>query len=165
MIIAETERLILRTLELEDIDSLMDIWGDEEVMKYSGGAGTREREMSALQFYLKLQEEKGYSPYMVILKENQEVIGVCGFNPPDEEYPELMYHFSIKNWGKGFATEASIACIDYARKNLNAKKLAAFTDPLNKGSDNVLLKSGFSFKGMKWHGGSKKEEQYFEMTL
>ncbi|HSR04313.1 MAG TPA: GNAT family N-acetyltransferase [Proteiniclasticum sp.] len=165
MFIAETERLLLRTLELEDIDPLMGIWGDDAVMKYSGGAGTREREIRALEFYLKLQEEEGYSPYAVIMKENSEVIGVCGFNPPDDEHIELMYHFSRKHWGKGFATESTIACIDYARKHLKSEKLVAFTDPQNKGSENVLLKSGFSFKGIKWHGGSKKEEHYFELTL
>ena len=33
MKITETERLILRTLELSDLDALMDIWGNEDVMK------------------------------------------------------------------------------------------------------------------------------------
>ena len=63
MITVETDRLLLRTLEEEDINALMSIWGDEYVMKYSGGAGNRER------------EERGYSPYAVSLKENSELIG------------------------------------------------------------------------------------------
>lgn len=165
MIIAETERLILRTLELEDIGTIMSIWGDEEVMKYSGGAGTRERELGALRFYLKLQEEKGYSPYAVIMKETREMVGVCGFNPPDGEYIELMYHFAGKHWGIGLASESSSACIEYARNSLKAEKLAAYTDPENIASQNVLLKSGFVCMGSKHHNGSGKEELYYEITL
>ena len=164
--IAGTDRLLLRTLNERDIDAVLSFWGDEEVMKYCGGAGNREREERALKFYINLQKERGYSPYAVILKENNELIGVCGFNPPyDHEYMELMYHFAKKYWGKGFATEAANACIYYARESLMAKKIAAFIDPSNQASEKVLKKLGFIFKGMKWHEGSKKEEPYFELEL
>lgn len=56
MIILETERLILRTLELEDIESVMNFWGDVEVMKYCGGAGTKERELKALKYYINMHK-------------------------------------------------------------------------------------------------------------
>lgn len=32
-----TERLKLRILEVEDIDAVMDFWGNNEVMKFRGG--------------------------------------------------------------------------------------------------------------------------------
>ncbi len=164
--VAETKRLLLRTLDENDIDLVLTFWGDEEVMKYCGGAGDRKREESALKYYINLQNERGYSPYAVILKENNQLIGVCGFNPPyDHEYMELMYHFAKKYWGKGIATEAARACINYAREYLIAEKIVAFIDPNNHASENVLKKLGFIFKGTKWHGGSKKEEPYFELEL
>ena len=163
MIIVETDRLLLRTLKEEDIDVLMSIWGDKDVMRYSGGAGNREREERALKFYINLQTEKGYSPYAVILKENSELIGVCGFNPPyDHDHMELMYHFAKIYWGKGYATEAARACIYYARDQLLADKIVAFIDPANQSSEKVLKKLGFVYKGIKWHEGSKKKEPYFE---
>ncbi|MBS4538950.1 GNAT family N-acetyltransferase [Clostridium sp. D2Q-11] len=166
MKIYETDRLYLRTLNIEDIDSVMSFWGDEEVMKYCGGAGNREQEMKSLKFYINLQKEKGHSPYAIILKENNEVIGVCGFNPPDNnEDIELVYHFAKGYWGKGYATEAAIACVNYARKYLNRDTIVAFIDPSNKSSENILIKLGFIFKGVKWHGGSKNEDLYFELTL
>lgn len=52
VILAETDRLILRTLREDDIDRLMSIWGNEEVMQYSGGAGTKEMEIKSLRFYM-----------------------------------------------------------------------------------------------------------------
>jgi [ribosomal protein S5]-alanine N-acetyltransferase len=142
----------------------MFIWG--EVMKYCGGSGSKEREERALVFYINLQKERGYSPYAVILKKNSELIGVCGFNPPyDQKYMELMYHFANKYWGKGYATEAAKACIGYAKENLKSEKIVAFIEPNNEASEKVLKKLGFVYKGRKWHGGSKKEEPWFELVL
>ncbi|WNF36903.1 GNAT family N-acetyltransferase [Bacillaceae bacterium IKA-2] len=166
MKIVETDRLFIRKLEEEDIDALMSVWGDKDVMKYCGGAGNREREERALKFYINLQNERGYSPYAVIQKENSQLIGVCGFNPPyDHECMELMYHFAKKYWGKGYATEAAVACLNYARDYLMSDKIVAFIDPNNHGSEKVLNKLGFKFKGLKWHEGSKKEEPYFKLKL
>lgn len=98
MIIAITQRLILRTLDKSDFDDLMKIWGDPKVMRYSGGAGRREQEAKSLAFYISLQEEKGYSPFGVIDKESKKYLGVCGFNPPsDLGIIELTCHFVKEN--------------------------------------------------------------------
>ncbi|TVP89757.1 GNAT family N-acetyltransferase [Alkalibacterium sp.] len=162
MIIASTQRLILRTLDESDLDDLMNIWGNPEVMRYSGGAGSREQEKKALTFYIRLQTEKGYSPFGVIDKESKELFGVCGFNPPsDLGAIELMYHFAKENWGKGYATEAGKACIDYAQQQGITDKLAAFIDPANHGSEKVLRKLGFQYEGTAFHQGSGQVEPYF----
>lgn len=166
MVILETERLVLRTLELNDIDSVMKFWGDIEVMKFCGGAGTREREFKSLKYYVNMQKEKGFSPYLAILKESNEVIGVCGFNPPNHVYDaELMYHLAKKYWGKGYATEAAKGCIEYAKKYLNIKKVGASIDPENNVSQNVLKKLGFIYVGMKWCEETNQDEPYFEMVF
>lgn len=166
MVVLETERLILRNLEIEDIDSVMDFWGDVEVMKYCGGAGTRERELRALQYYINMEKERGFSPYLTILKESGEIIGVCGFNPPNNGYDsELMYHLAKKYWGKGYATEAALACIDYAKKSLKISKIGASIDPENNVSQKVLEKLGFNYVGMKWCEDTNQDEPYFEMIL
>ena len=166
MKIMETERLILRTLQMEDIDAVMTFWGDVEVMKYSGGAGTKERELKALKYYINMQKERNFSPYLTVLKESGEIIGVCGFNPPNNGYDtELMYHFAKKYWGKGYATEAAKACIVYAKGQLKINKIGASTDPENNASQKVLEKLGFTYAGMKWCEETNQDEPYFEMIL
>lgn len=166
MILAETERLFLRTLKMSDIDALMDVWGDREVMQYCGGAGTKEREIRALTFYIKYYEEKGFSPYAVILKENNEFTGVCGFNPPGDGYDaELMYHFAKRFWGNGYATEAGKACIEYAGKTLKLHKICASIDPDNAASKHVLEKLGFRYIGMKWCEDLDRDEPHFELII
>lgn len=164
--IIETERLILRTLELEDIDSVMNFWGDAEVMKYCGGAGTQERELRALQYYINMQNELGFSPYLIILKESTEIVGVCGFNSPNNGYDaELMYHLAKKYWGKGYATEAAKACIFFAKEHLKMNKIGASIAPQNNASQKVLEKLSFNYVGMKWCDETNQDEPYFEMIF
>lgn len=166
MVILETERLILRTLKLEDIDSVMSFWGDVEVMKYCGGAGTRERELRALQYYINMQKERGFAPYLTILKECGEIMGVCGFNPPNNGYDtELMYHLAKMYWGKGYATEAAKACVEYAKNHLKINRIGASIDPNNSASQKVLEKLGFHYAGMKWCEDTNQDEAYFEMIF
>lgn len=164
--IIETERLILRTLKMEDVDAVMDFWGDVEVMKYCGGAGTKERELKALEYYINMQKERNFSPYLAVLKDSGEIIGVCGFNPPNNGYDaELMYHLAKKFWGKGYATEAAKACMDYAKEQLKLKKIGASIDPKNNASRTVLGKLGFTYAGMKWCEETNQDEPYFEMIF
>ncbi|MFH5836799.1 GNAT family N-acetyltransferase [Proteiniclasticum sp. C24MP] len=166
MSITKTKRLELRTLSLNDLDALMDIWGNEEVMRYCGGAGTREQEHRSLQYYITMQKEKGFSPYLVLRRETQEVLGVCGFNPPQEEYDaELMYHFAKAHWGKGYGLEAADACIRYARESLNMKKIGAVVDPDNIPSQRILERIGFRPIGKKWFKDTQKEEFCYELEL
>lgn len=144
MKVMETKRLIFRTLELGDLDEMMLIWGDQEVMKYCGNAGTLEQEMKSLQYYIKMQNTLGFSPYVVILKASGEVVGVCGFNPPDHGCDaELMYHFKKAHWGNGYATEAAGACVSYATQRTNINLLGASIEPENTSSERVLVKLGF----------------------
>lgn len=166
MSLIESERLMLRKLEYNDLDELMTIWGDAEVMRYCGGAGEREQELKSLKYYIDLNQREGFSPYAVILKSTGQMIGVCGFNPPNQEYDsELMYHFKKNYWGKGYATEAAKACMIYAGKYTKIDRLGASIDPNNLPSKNVLEKLGFKSVGLKWCEATGQDEPYFEIKL
>ncbi|MBT2690137.1 GNAT family N-acetyltransferase [Bacillus sp. ISL-47] len=163
----ETERLLLRTMQTADLDDVFQIWGDALVMKYCGGASTKDRIQRSIEFYKQLQEEKGYSVYTVVLKETSSVIGVCGFNPAEkEEEAELLYHLNRHYWGKGFAAEAAAACVtDIRKNNPRMKKIIAAVDPANPASGKILSKIGLLAKGLKWFEDTQQEELYFELDL
>jgi len=166
MTIIETNRLILRLLELNDLDEMLKIWGNAEVMKYCGSAGTREEEMKSIQFYINMQKNKGFSPYVVVLKESGDVAGVCGFNPPDNGCDaELMYHFKVKYWGNGYATEAARACVEYIAKSRIINVLGASIEPENISSEKVLLKLGFRYIGEKWSEAANQKYLYYNKSL
>lgn len=161
----ESERLYFRLLKADDLDDVMEFWGNEEVMKYCLGAGTRENEAKCIQTYQSIQEEKGFSVYAVVLKEDSKVIGACGFNPTKQESEgELIYHYAKKYWGKGYATEAARACIEYAPK-LGIKRITASIDPRHIVSKKVLEKVGFKYTHTQWCELTKQNEPYFEIVL
>ncbi|MGN7175893.1 GNAT family N-acetyltransferase [Paenibacillus sp. FSL R5-0490] len=163
----ETERLLLRTMQQQDLDAVFQIWGSPEVMKYCGGSSTKDRIQRSIEFYRHLQEEKGYSVYAVLLKETSSLFGVCGFNPGEsDDEAELLYHLSQSYWGKGFAAEAAAASVRNLTESCpNIKKIIASIDPANPASGKVLTKIGMKSKGMKWFEDTQQEELYFEMEL
>ncbi len=102
--IFETERLILRVFEPEDVKYLERIWGDEEVMGLCTGATSYKKLPKIIEIYRECEVAKGLSVYAVVEKESGNVIGTAGFNVEDTlEKVELIYHFTKDTWGKGYA--------------------------------------------------------------
>ena len=72
-----------------------------------------------------------------------EVIGYCGLIPrelPDE--PELAYELLQAQWGHGYATEAGLAVVNWARSTGHNRLWAGVRD-WNVASRRVLSKLGF----------------------
>lgn len=163
----ETERLILRSLRVDDIDSVMTFWGNEEVMKYCGGTSAdKERIKKSINFYKNLEEKGRLSVLAVVLKESDTVIGACGYNPlEDDDEVELIYHYAKYYWGKGYATEAGKACVEFAKQDSRIKKVIASIHPEHLSSRKVLEKIGFNYIGTKWFEDTKQNEPYFEINL
>jgi [ribosomal protein S5]-alanine N-acetyltransferase len=162
----ETERLILKVFESEDVNEVKTFWSDREVMEFCSGVVPDEILPKVVSSYNKCHEEKGLSVYGVVEKESGKVIGAAGFNVKDTiEKVELIYHFAKASWGKGFATEAAIACLNIARENGKVKTIYASADPQNMDSLKILEKIGFTYKGMKWFDDTEQEEPLYEMAV
>ncbi|MFS0862175.1 GNAT family N-acetyltransferase [Fredinandcohnia sp. 179-A 10B2 NHS] len=165
-IIAETDRLLLKVFEETDAQDAQAFWGDEEVMEHCNGATPHEILPKVLKSYGDCHAAKGLSVYGVVEKESGRVIGAAGFNVRTSlETVELLYHFAKASWGKGYASEAAAACIDYAKKVPNVGKIYASADLKNAGSLKILEKIGFTYKGMKWFEDTNQEEPYYEMEI
>ncbi|TRA83558.1 N-acetyltransferase [Agrobacterium salinitolerans] len=71
---------------------------------------------------------------------SEEVIGDCGITlqeTPAGPEPEIGYHLRRDFWGNGFATEAAIACRDYAFQSLGLPRVVSITSPENTPSQKV----------------------------
>ena len=84
-------------------------------------------------------------------KENRSFVGYVvarhvAFDPTTEEY-EVGYTIAPEYWGRGLATEAGEASIEYARGSLGLKKIVGLVHPENEASANVLTKLGFRANG------------------
>jgi ribosomal-protein-alanine N-acetyltransferase len=76
-------------------------------------------------------------------KSNLEFIGWCGLKcRPERNEIDLGYRFMKKFWGKGYATEAAFACIQYGFNRLNLQQIIGRALPGNVASIKVLENAG-----------------------
>jgi RimJ/RimL family protein N-acetyltransferase len=78
-------------------------------------------------------------------------IGVVGIDWREPDAPELGYWLGVAYWGRGFATEAARAVIDFAFEEFNVEHLFASARVTNPSSRNILEKCGFQWSGVELH--------------
>lgn len=153
-IFIETNRLILRELEYTDKNDLFEMDSDPDVHLYIDNNPVKSiDEIARAIDILKIQyKENGIARWAVIDKSTNECIGWSGlkyFNQPVNHhinFYELGYRFKKKHWGKGYATEASFAILEYGFAHFPIDKIYAITHPKNTNSKKVLFKLGFELK-------------------
>lgn len=151
---ASTERLFLRELDHGDEADLFEMDSNAEVHRYIENKPVQSMdEIRNVIAMLKMQyAENGIARWAVVIKETGECIGWCGLKYIKEpvnghtNFYELGYRFKRKHWGKGYATEASQAVMNYGKDTLNLHTIYAITDPGNKASKHVLEKLGFTYR-------------------
>jgi RimJ/RimL family protein N-acetyltransferase len=115
-------------------------------MRHMGrGAMSREESADALARYQRHWEEHGFGLFAVTDKATGELIGRSGVQyhrawPHD---PEVGWGFDPKWWGRGLATEAGRACVDWAFRDLGNERLVSITTEANVTSRRVMAKLGF----------------------
>ena len=86
--------------------------------------------------------------WAVHLKSSMEFIGWCGLKTrPERNEIDLGYRFKKIFWGKGYATEAALACIKYGFEKLRLKEITSSAMPENKASIKVLENCGMTYIG------------------
>jgi len=150
-----TERLLLRKLTEDDVDSIFLLDSNPDVVKYVGVPPVTSKEESAkmVENIINQYQNNGTGRLAVIEKESNRFIGWSGIKLLTEEVNgfknvyELGYRFLPEFWGKGYATESALASLDLAFNQLNADKIYAYADIDNESSNHILTKLGFANKG------------------
>lgn len=143
--ILETERLVLRKLEQGDFDEVCKLLQDPVVMYAYEGAFSDQEVQAWLDKMFQRYEDDGFALWAVIEKSNGELIGQSGITY--QEYNggrvlEVGYLFRQEFWHKGFATEAAIACKEYAFQVLNFDEVYSIIRDSNVASQNVARRNG-----------------------
>ncbi len=91
----------------------------------------------------------------IIHKIDQEWIGWCGLDAldPARSDPVLFYLLKEKYWGRGLATEAARAVLDYAFRVLNLPRIDSSAAGDNLASVRVMEKLGMNYLGLDAEGG------------
>jgi ribosomal-protein-alanine N-acetyltransferase len=144
----ETQRLLLRPFADGDVDNLHRIQANPDAMRYTFCATSRDESDQRLRAYAKLEEEIGFAPWTVLLRETSHIIGWGGLNvdPFDPGWGvEIAYFFDPEYWGKGYATELVLMSICYGFDHIGLPEIQAFAHPENMASIRVLEKCGFEY--------------------
>jgi RimJ/RimL family protein N-acetyltransferase len=141
-----TPRLRLRPLTLDDLRALHALVGDDETMRFITGVGNTPLQTRArLALDVRLHAEFGFGLCLAEWRETGEVVGRAGIVPhPTATGVEGELAWLVaRGWrGRGLATEAGAALIEFARRELELNRLYAEAHPDNAGSIRVMEKLG-----------------------
>lgn len=140
----ETERLVLRGWKPEDFDPYARFMADPEVTRYLTGEPMSRadawRNMATLIGHWHL---RGYGMWVVERKSDAAFLGRVGMHYP-ENWPgiEVGWTLGREYWGKGYATEAARAAMDYAFLTQNLSKVISVIQIDNAPSQAVAKRLG-----------------------
>lgn len=149
--VIETDRLILRSWEPEDLPLFAAMNKDERVMRYFPATLTDEQTES---FYNRIQSEferNGWGLYAVELKSTGKFIGYVGLHEIgfDADFTpgvEIGWRLATDYHNQGLATEAAKAVLKLAKEK-GLSKLYSFTAKQNAPSERVMQKIGMTKAG------------------
>lgn len=147
-ILFETPRLLLRKKVIEDAPFFFELNSDPLVTRYTGDSSFRDlnEAKNIVEYVISQYEKYGYGRWLVIEKETDNPIGWCGLKYLEETgETDLGYRLMQKYWGKGFATEASMACLEYGFNVLKLDRIIGRAVKENVDSIKVLKKTGMIF--------------------
>jgi ribosomal-protein-alanine N-acetyltransferase len=137
-----TERLLLRRPRMDDLDAMFEIMSNPAAMRYWSTLPHANRDVTGPWLDKKIaRNATGGEDYFIEL--DGRVIGEVGAG----HLPDFGFMIHPDFWGRGFATEASIAFIAHAFRNAAATELLADVDPRNVASLRVLDRLGFAETG------------------
>jgi RimJ/RimL family protein N-acetyltransferase len=157
----ETERLLLRLPEVQDLEGYAAVFGDPEVVEFLGMAPqTREENLAGIQRMRRHWDRHGIGLFSVVRESDERLLGRVGFllwdperwvNAMREELggaleTEIGWTLGSAHWGRGYATEAAIACRDWALGELGLTRLVSVIAPGNTASIRVAEKIGETFE-------------------
>ncbi len=145
--IIETPRLLLRPFVEEDLTPLAEITADPVAMRFIGAGRTMTPEQTArtVDYFAAHAEKHGFGPWGLVERGTGTFIGWCGLKYLNETDVELLYLLGQDAWGKGYATEAARASIDYGFGQAGLDRIVAIAWPENQPSRRVMEKIGMIF--------------------
>ena len=151
MNVIQTERLLLRQLELGDAGFILELLNEAAFLRFIGDKGVRTLD-DAREYILTGPVDSygryGFGLYATCLLDGT-AIGICGLVKRDGLADvDIGFAFLSRHCSKGYATESASAVLTHARQVLRLRRVVAITSPENWSSIAVLEKIGLKFEKM-----------------
>jgi ribosomal-protein-alanine N-acetyltransferase len=148
----ETERLILRRFEPNDILPCFKNWmSDERVTRFLRWLPHESEEETAriLNMWIDFYKNLPFYQWAIVPKELGEPIGSISVMSVKEktETIHIGYCIGFDWWGRGYASEALDALIRFFFESVGALRIESQHDPENRASGRVMEKCGMQYEG------------------
>lgn len=144
----ETEQLKLRQWNESDFGNLARYYADAENARYVGGQKDADQAWRHMALMIGHWKLKGFGYWAVDERHSKKFVGCAGlWQSPGWPELELGYWLLKEQQGKGYALEACLVCIKYAREVLNARSLVSYIDPRNEPSKRLAKRLGAVYEG------------------
>jgi RimJ/RimL family protein N-acetyltransferase len=162
----ETDRLLLRRLNVDDAQFILTLLNEPSFLRYIGDKKVRNVK-DARQYILSgpiaSYERHGFGLCLVELRESQMPIGICGLLKREElSDPDIGFALLPDFWNKGFAFEAANAVLQDGRERLRVQRILAITSLDNDASIKLLERLEFTFERVITLSSSGEQVKLFK---
>jgi RimJ/RimL family protein N-acetyltransferase len=145
-----TARLQLREIEDADAAFLLQLLNSRDFIDNIGDRRVRTLDDSRRYIDSSIRasyRQHGMGLWVVEERDSSAALGLCGLLKRETlELPDVGYAFLPHAYGRGFATEAAAACLQYGRSVLGLAGICAIVVAHNKASIRVLEKIGLRYQ-------------------
>lgn len=167
--VVRTERLLLRRFRTSDADFVLLLLNEPAFREYIGDKGVAHLADAVAyieQGPMANYERYGYGALVVERLEDGERAGMCGlFRRDNLDMPDLGFAMLSRYSRLGYATEASLGVIGWARETLQLPRMAAIVDDGNQRSRRLVEKLGFDYAGRYRMPGEESDLRCYAMDL
>lgn len=144
----ETQRLLFKKIENEDVEKLFRIFNDKDLTKYfaSGTDKTAEQTARRVKKIISHWGKYKFGDFIIFDKKTLEPIGFGGLHyKRDGGNINISYIVAKDFWGQGYGYEITQTLIEYGFNTLGLTKIVAEIDPQNIPSIKLVEKYGFQY--------------------
>ena len=147
--VLETERLTLRRPTLADVKAIAHLANDCRIAENTRRLPHPYSPDHAEEFVRGIAHENNETVFLI--ENHHTPVGLVGINRREPDAAELGYWLGVEHWGRGFATEAARAAIDFFFEEFEDDQLVSSARVTNPSSRNILEKCGFQWIGVELH--------------
>ena len=145
-----TKRLVLRPVTADDHAALLAHWTEPDVRRFlfDGAALSAGEVTETIAESIRDFAASGYGIWLIELGSGTGsgpgLVGTAGLRPLEESGLEIFYSLAPGAWGRGYATEAARAVVEYGLEALGLPEVLAEVDEGNAASVAVVKRLGMT---------------------
>lgn len=160
----ETERFILREIQVSDAEAVFACFNDDEVTRFydqSTFTAVEQAEKLILHMRQGFRDHRSIR-WGIVRKEDDWLLGTCGYNGWNRHSRKagIGYELAQLYWRQKVMTEVLTAVLDFGYQRMNLNRIEALVMPGNIASERLLSKLGFICEGLLRHYAYFKDSFY-----